>query len=64
MSKRGYNSVVECHFDVVKVIGSNLIIPKFINLYPFFPRYRKRLVGLTLWGRWGYTKDEFEANIK
>jgi len=33
-------------------------------LYPFFPRYRKRLVGLTLWGRWGYTKDEFEANIK
>jgi hypothetical protein len=31
--------VVECHFDVVKVISSNLIIPKLINLYYFFLHY-------------------------
>ena len=33
ISGKGYNSVVECHFDVVKVISSSLIIPKFIHLY-------------------------------
>ncbi len=37
--EEGYNSAVECHFDVVKVISSSLIIPKFINLYFFLFRY-------------------------
>lgn len=59
---KGYNSAVECHLDVVEVIGSNLIIPKPIGIQKFQRvffyfddgieskwRMEKRLVGLT-WG--------------
>ncbi|KAK7297235.1 hypothetical protein VNO77_48707 [Canavalia gladiata] len=45
---KGYNSVVECHLDVVEVISSSLIIPK--------PNWGG---GLYFWER---TPDEYEAH--
>ena len=51
---KGYNSVVECHLDVVKVISSKLIIPKpnvssslFISVRSFLYREKKEARGFT-----------------
>lgn len=52
-ARKGYNSAVECHLDVVEVISSSLIIPKpntsfsILTCSPAVIEGDKRLVGLT-----------------